>query len=216
MATIPDSSTFGWTAVDVATQLGPIPTFRLIPSPTLGPATEEDVLRLNDKEDRLCELIDGLLLEKTMGTYESYLALTLGRLLGNYVAAQQLGIVLGADGLVRLRAGQVRIPDVCFISLARLPARGIAAQAIASVVPDLAVEIISRGNTAEEMNRKLRDYFAAGVREVWYIYPLTRELHRYQSVERFDVFREQDEVHCDVLPGFRWRLAELFAEPFPA
>ena len=83
------------------------------------------------------------------------------------------------------------------------------------MAPDLAVEVISRGNTVEEMNRKLVDYFSTGVREVWYIYPITRELHQYRTADRYDVVREQDEVTSTVLPQLRWQLAELFAEPFP-
>ena len=57
----------------------------------------------------------------------------------------------------------MRIPDVSFISWERLPGRVFPHEDIWSVAPDLAVEIISHGNTNEEMDRKLRDYFAAGV-----------------------------------------------------
>ena len=70
------------------------------------------MIGIHDREDRLCELVDGVLLEKTVGTYESYLAL----LLGNFVDENNLGIVLGADGMMRLVPGLVRIPNVSFIS----------------------------------------------------------------------------------------------------
>ena len=41
------------------------------------------------------------------------------------------------------------------------------------VVPDLAVEVISPNDLAVEVLRKLDDYFRAGVRQVWVVYPST-------------------------------------------
>ena len=104
-----------------------------------GTATEEDVVRLHERDDLLYELVDQTLVEKTVGTYESYLALMLGRLLGNFVIDRNQGIVLGADGMLRIAPGLVRIPDVSFISWDRLPNQRIPDQAIADLVPDLAV-----------------------------------------------------------------------------
>jgi Uma2 family endonuclease len=174
------------------------------------------VIEIHDREDRLYELVDGVLVEKDMGTYEAYLALLLGSLLRNYVAEHNLGIVLGADGMMRLAPGMVRIPDVSFISWNRLPGRKVPRAAIASLAPDLAVEIISRGNTAEEMKGKLADYFAAGVRLVWYVYPVPREVKVYSSPDRHAVLGEREILSGgDVLPGFSLPLRDFFAEPSP-
>ncbi len=52
-----------------------------------------------------------------------------------------------------------------------MPGGRLPAEAIPSLVPDLAVEVLSPSNTAAEMDQKLRDYFAAGVRLVWYLDP---------------------------------------------
>ena len=79
------------------------------------------MIDLDDHQDRLCELVDGTLMEKTVGTYESYLAFYLGELLDTYVRKHDLGITLGADGMMRLAPGLVRIPDYSFISWDRLP-----------------------------------------------------------------------------------------------
>jgi len=92
-------------------------------SPAPGTATEEDVVRIHDSESRLFELVDATLLEKSMGTWESGIAAILVRILGTFVNDQDLGIVLGADGMVRLTPGLVRIPDVSFIAWNRLPHR---------------------------------------------------------------------------------------------
>lgn len=214
--TVTSDAAASWTAADLVRRFGPIPLNRLRLDIALGTATEEDVVRLSEHGDRLYELVEGTLVEKAMGTYESYLALLIGRLLGNFAAEQQLGIVLGADGILRLAPGLVRIPDVSFIAWDRLPNRQIPTQPIAELVPDLAVEVISRGNTAEEMNRKLQDYFAAGCQQVWYVYPQQREAHVFASPEDRTVLTEHETLHAKgVLSGLTISLRELFTPAAP-
>lgn len=175
---------------------------------------ERDVVEIHDREDRLYELADGVLMEKTMGTYESYLAGLLVRLLGNFVVENDLGIVLPPDGMMRLAPGLVRIPDVSFVSWQRLPDRKVPRDPIANVAPDLAVEVISKSNTRREMERKLSDYLAASVRSVWYVYPDEREVHVYTGPEQCRVKSEAETLDGgDVLPGFQLELAQFFAEP---
>ena len=203
-----------WTAADLVERFGPIPLARIRQDPPPGSATEEDVVQIREHEDRLCELVDGVLVEKTVGTYESYLALLIGRILGGHVEENDLGIALGADGMMRLAPGLVRIPDVAFISWQRLPERRIPRQAVWNLAPDLAVEVISKSNTPQEMQRKLQDYFAAGVRQVWYVYPATREVHVFTSADsRVELRGEQTLEGGSLLPGFRLPLERLFAEP---
>jgi Uma2 family endonuclease len=76
----------------------------------------------------------------------------------------------------------------------------------------MAVEVLSEGNTVGEMRRKLRDYFQAGVRLVWYIDPATRTAEVYTAPEQRHVVTEQGILDGgDVLPGFRLPLGELFS-----
>src|SRR5437016_143453 len=90
-----------------------IPAHRVHLRPAPGTATERDVIAALDAPDkRLYELIDGTLVEKTMGIRESLLAVVLIRYLAQYVEEQDRGIVLGADGTLRVLPHQVRIPDV--------------------------------------------------------------------------------------------------------
>ncbi len=141
------------------------------------------------------------------------LAVRLSHLIWTFLEEHDLGIVMGADGMMRLAPGLVRIPDVSFISWRRLPGRKVPHDPIADLAPDLAVEVISKSNTPQEMDRKLADYFAAAVRQVWYVYPDTREVHVYPP-ERHDVFGEQQTLEGgDVLPGFKLELQRFFAEP---
>lgn len=203
-----------WTAVDLVERLGAIPLVRVRTNPPPGSATERDVIEIHDRENRLCELLDGTLLEKTMGSFEAYLALYLGHLLTAFVSENRLGIVLGADGMLRLAPGLVRIPDVSFISWERLPDREFPHEEIWKLAPDLAVEVISRGNTRQEMTRKLADYFSSGVRLVWYIYPAACEVQIYESPDKCVTLTAQETLDGgNVLPGFRLLLSTLFAKP---
>jgi Uma2 family endonuclease len=205
------------TAADLYQRLGPIRLDRVVLDPPPGSATVDDVLRLDAHEDKLCELIDGLLVRKTVGIYESYLAVQLAALLHEIVDAKKLGIVVGEAGMMQILPDQVRIPDVAFVSWERLKQSDFPREAAPHVAPDLAVEIIGRGNTPQEMQRKLEDYFAAGVRMVWYIYPAQREVHVYRGVEAATVLGEVDALTGgDVLPGFTLPLAGFFATPSQA
>ena len=145
-----DESTV-WTVVDISDRFGALPVSRICLDPLPGSATEKDVIALEASKNRLFELVDGVLVEKAMGFYEAYIASLLVTYLTNYTRDNDLGIVAGADGMVRLAPGLVRIPDAAFVSWQRLPDRVIPRDPIPNLVPDLAVEIISKSNTAEEM-----------------------------------------------------------------
>ena len=202
----------GLTLADLVERFGPIPAERIRTKPPPGTATEQDVLDIEERESRLCELVDGVLVEKTVGIYESYLAARLVQVLTEFVRERRLGIVLGADGMMRLTPGVVRIPDASFVSWRLLPGRRVPRVPIADFAPDLAVEVVSPSNTAREMERKRREYLASGTRLVWYVLPESREVHVY-TVDRQHVLTIDQELSGgDVLPGFTLPLRQLFEE----
>src|SRR3954468_18822699 len=90
------------TVADLLKQLGDIPPYRILLHPTPGTATERDVEAIHDRENRLCELVDGVLVEKDMGFDEARFALILGALLIEFLREHDLGMALGADGTMRL------------------------------------------------------------------------------------------------------------------
>ena len=217
MATLtPSTPTTEWTAADLLEHFGPIPLRRIRHDPPPGTANEQDVLDVYRREKRLCELVDGVLVEKTVGIQESYLAVLIASLISGFVRERGLGVVLGADGMARLAPGLIRIPDVSFIAWERLPGRVIPDVPFAPFGPDLAVEVLSPGNTAKEMRRKLLDYFESGVRLVWYVDPSKRTAEVVTAPDRSLVLREREVLDGgDVLPGFALPLARLFAELAP-
>ncbi len=208
------SSTTEWTIADLTEQFGPIPAARIRTTPPPGQATERDVVEIEAREKRLYELYDGVLMEKVMGYYESYLAMMLGRFLTTFVDEHDLGIVAGEAGMLKFLPGQIRIPDVSFVSWDRLPERQIPREPVPQLVPDLAVEIISKSNTTKEMERKLAEYFGAGARLVWYVYPDTRTVRRFTAPDKVVELGENQTLEGgDVLPGFQLPLSLLFREP---
>lgn len=201
------------TLTDLAEVFGPMPAWRVRNAPAPGTATEQDVIRIQEHEDRLCELVDGVLVEKTVGFYESVLAGILLRRLGDFVEANNLGVVSGEGGMVQLFPGLIRIPDVAFASWKELP-EDIAEEAAPNIVPDLAVEVLSTGNTKQEMDRKLDDYFGAGVRLVWFIEPRKKSARVFTAKDASTLIDENGALNGgDVLPGFSLDLQVLFAKP---
>jgi Uma2 family endonuclease len=202
-----------WNLADLLKHLGDIPPQRIRLRPAPGMAAERDVIAIQQDEERLYELMEGVLVEKVMGYLESYLAMELGRLLGNFVAEHNLGAVTGADGALRLMQGLVRIPDIAYIGWEHLPDRHLPTEPLPDLAPDLAVEILSEGNTPGEMERKLRDYFFAGTRLVWYIDPQRRTVRVYTSPDQYVELSERQTLDGGaVLPGFSLPLAQLFAQ----
>lgn len=202
-----------WTVADMLTYLGGIPLERIRMYPPPGMATEEDVLQAKSRFNRICELIDGILVEKTVGYYESLLAAEIIHLLKLFLQRHDLGIVLGEAGTLRILPTQVRVPDVSFINWEKFPNRQLPAEPAPALVPDLAVEVLSPGNTEAEMQRKLHDYFSAGVRLVWYVDPRTRTAKAYTAEDQCVDLAEQDSLSGgEVLPGFELPLKDLFAK----
>lgn len=191
-------------------RLGGIPLHRILLNSDFAPATEADVLEAA-RQHRLCELVDGVLVEKPMGYGESILAIYLGRVLDPWVDDRNLGFVSGPDGMMRLSPGLVRIPDVAFASWDRFPLVRRPTDAIPNLAPDMAVEILSESNTAAEMRRKCEEYFRAGVIVVWLADPATRTVRVFTLPDDFTTYGVGDVIPGEpVLPGFRLPVAQWF------
>src|SRR5689334_17350997 len=131
------------TVAELLRQLGGISGRRVRLSPAPGTATEDDLLAVNDRHSALCELVDGVLVEKVIGFPESVLTLTLAKILGNFLDQTGLGFLAGPDGGMRLMPGLVRLPDISFVSWDRLPGKVYPSDPVADLAPDLAIEVVS-------------------------------------------------------------------------
>jgi Uma2 family endonuclease len=147
-----------------------------------------------------------------MGWQEAILATWISSKIAAYLESHDLGQVLGADGPLKILPGIVKLPDVSFIGWHRFPKHRLGRRPIPALVPDLAVEVLSESNTTAEMERKLKQYFEAGVTLVWYIDPETRSARVYAGPTDVTVVDQNGLLDGGpVLPGFQLSLRELFA-----
>ncbi len=169
------------------------------------------------------EVVGGQVVEKPpMNAYETDVACALFEIMAPFTRSRRLGRVF-AEMLFRIdpETGLDRRPDLAFVSQARWPLGRCAPTTPAwEVVPDLAIEVISPTNRANEVLEKVRDYFRTGVRMVWVVYPLFGEVQVFHAATTMRALRlETGDVldGGDVVPGFSIALGEFLgrsdAEP---
>ncbi len=123
---------------------------------------------------------------------------------GGYVAVEA-GYILGRD------PDTVRGPDVSYVRADRIPSTGVP-EAFWPLAPDLAVEVVSPSETANEIQEKVRDFLGAGTPLVWVIYPRRGEVVVYTADGLARTYSGDDVLEQpEILPGFSCRVSELFA-----
>lgn len=176
-------------------------------------ATVDDVLRLASAGERY-ELIDGELVPMSpTGVEHGDIEIYAGWVFSNHVLPRKLGKIVGGEVLFRLdsEGTLARAPDIAFISRERL--RGIDLTGPFQGAPDLAVEIVSPGVSAKDLQRKTETWLAHGTLAVLLIYPDSRSgvLWRASGAVRLS---GDDVLDLDpALPGFRCQIRDLFPPP---
>ena len=169
-------------------------------------------------EDELYEIIDGQRVRTPpMGVFAVWIASDLHAYLAYFVRTKNLGRAI-TEALFHLPApiNRDRRPDVAFVSYDRwAKSRPMPPTDNAwDVVPNLATEVVSPTDKADEIEQKIAEYFRAGVELVWVVYPLQSKIHVYQSPTQITVLTKADVLDGGtVVPGFRLALSELFTEP---
>ena len=130
---------------------------------------------------------------------------------GSFVRTHALGAVFGQDTGFKIASDPdtVRAPDLACVDrtrVAQIPRRGYAALA-----PDLVAEILSSDDRPGEVISKVGEWLEAGVRLVWVIDPDRRVATVYRADGGVTTVASDADVHGEaVLPGFSFRLTELF------
>lgn len=183
---------------------------------TINPAsqfTPDDLLRL-EGGDGLYELVDGVLIEKNMGSLSGETCARMTALLYPFVYSQKLGKILTESSFRCFpnKPNQVRRPDLAFICTARLPA--VPRRGHIPIPPDLAIEIVSPGDGVYDLDEKLRDYKAAAIALTWVINHEQRLVRLYEVGRLKAELEENEELRGEpALPGFVIKVSELFPEP---
>ena len=166
------------------------------------------------------EIIDGQIVETPpMSSYAVRIANILAYQINSHTDKRDLGEAIVEQIFnLRLPMDRNRRPDVGYVSYARWPKdRPQPTEGdIWDVVPDLMVEVISPSDKAEELVTKIREYFEAGGRQVWVIYPRERLGYLYDSPTKLRIITDRENLTGgDVIPGFELPLARLFPPALP-
>ena len=126
----------------------------------------------------------------------------------NYLETNPIGEVLNSENLYALSSSTRRAPDVGVILGNRQ--KELQGAKVIYVIPDIAVEILSPSETQRMIHRKLKQYFAAGVKEVWLVDPEAREAEIWTGPALSDARDVADTLTSPLLLGFSLSLADLF------
>ncbi|MFT3881207.1 MAG: Uma2 family endonuclease [Gemmatales bacterium] len=174
---------------------------------------EEFMLRPEPANGALEELVDGKVITMPPpGAGHGIFCARIVAILLQFVQPRKLGWVASNDSgtILKHNPDSVRGPDVAFYSIERVPA---VPQGYFEVAPDLAVEVISPSDSASYVQNKVVQYLEAGVQLIWVVYPASRDVVVYHSLDRVQHLTEQQSLDGgSVLPGFTYRIAELFGE----
>jgi Uma2 family endonuclease len=133
-------------------------------------------------------------------------------MLAGYVKANRLGVCFGAETGFKVASDPdtVRAPDVAFVRRERIPERGIPKK-FWQGAPDLAVEVLSPGDTYAEVTEKVEGWLDAGAWAVWVIDPKRRDVSVFRPMTDVTRLYDGDELDGgEVVPGFRCKVAEIF------
>jgi len=155
------------------------------------------------------EIVDGQKEAKMAGARHGDIGVQIILELGNYLRKSKVGKIYTPDTTFQVGSSE-RLPDVGYVSAARIPAEGSPIGKW-EIAPDLAIEIISPTDIWDKVNRKVNEYFAAGVRQVWLVSQGEEQVMIYDSPTQIRVVTADEELTSEtLLPGFKCRVADLF------
>ena len=175
--------------------------------------TAEELLKLPRGKFRY-ELVKGELRQMSPAGYEhGKIAMRLAAHLALHVETEELGEVYAAETgfIITFNPDTVLAPDVAFVRQERLDEVG-KVKSYWRGAPDLAVEVVSPGDTVAEVEGKVTEWLDAGTKLVWVVSPKLHNVTIYRSRTDVTTLTEIDTLNGEqVVPGFRYPVAKLFA-----
>jgi Uma2 family endonuclease len=168
----------------------------------------EEFLRLPE-DGNSYELNEGELLVTPSPTpFHNIVRIRLTLAIKSFVKSHDLGLVLDETDF-RLAPNTVRRPDVAFLSRQMLKGFDCDRSPIEGA-PTLAIEIISPGNSAQDMLLKVHQYIDAGCQAVWVFYPLLSLVVVHNAAGMHEVKGVLEEQVLFGASKFTLSLAEIF------
>lgn len=179
--------------------------------PQLTDWTDTAFMALSD--DQHYEIVNGEIIDMgNSGALHGYVCSLLVAALINYVVPKKLGVILDSSTAFTMKNGNKRSPDIAFLSKERLQGLTTLPSGYLEGAPDLIIEVLSPGNTIDEIDGKLGDYFENGAKLVWVIHPLQHYALVYRCAhEPQQLLKGEDTLDGEeVIVGFRLPIADLF------
>lgn len=120
-----------------------------------------------------------------------------------------------AEGLAqRFSPTEYTVPDICFVSSARLPQL---AENYLSGAADLVIEVVSPDSRVRDYHEKFSLYEQGGVREYWIVDPVYQTVDAYRLIDHklVAISTISGVVRSEVLPGFALDPQWLRQSPLP-
>jgi len=174
--------------------------------------TADELLEISAQDENRYELIQGKVrVMSPAGGEHGVTAANLNARLFIHADDNQLGAVFAAETgfLLETNPDLVRAPDVAYVRSERIRSR--VSSKYFPGAPDLAVEVVSPNDRAEEVQDKVQDWLSHGTQLVWVVEPKTRTVTVYRPDGTANVLQATDTLDGeDVLPGFRFPLSRLW------
>ncbi|MDJ1170256.1 Uma2 family endonuclease [Roseofilum sp. BLCC_M154] len=174
--------------------------------------TDEEFMAL-PKDGHRYEIVNGELIDRgNSGALHGNIGAILSSALFAVVKSQKLGALFDSSTAFKMKNGNRRSPDISFFAKERLQGITELPSGFLEGAPDLVVEVLSPGNTVEEMHDKLVEYFDNGTRLAWMIHPSEHYVLVYRSAQEPDrLLKSVDALEGEeVIPGFSLPVAHLF------
>lgn len=174
--------------------------------------TDEEFMAL-PKDGHRYEIVNGELIDMgNSGALHGYVCILLAAALASYVLPKKLGVILDSSTAFKMKNGDRRSPDISLFAKERLQGLTELPTGFLEGAPDLAVEVLSSGNTVEEIHDKLVEYFENGTRLAWIIHPSEHYVLVYRCAQEPDrLLKSVDSLDGEeVIPGFTFPVADLF------
>jgi len=174
--------------------------------------TDEELMALPDDGYKR-ELVNGKIIISPAGSRHGRIILRLSSALTIYVERNKLGGTFDGQTGFRMRSGDALSPDISFVGKERLRDAKQPPDGFFPGSPDLAVEALSPGESFGHAENKVAQYFENETKLAWVINPVNRTVQVYRGATPERMLRTGDSlVGEDVLPGFTYAVADLFAD----